>query len=310
MYVTNKIKSLNFDFIFVVSNKILNLNLIIKSYQFIKMYRIFFYCLFISLLSNAQNKRFVYEYSFAEDSTHIEIQAKEFLNLDIGKQGSQFYSSDIIEQDSLVKIKERPIGKYPYEGIKYLDVIIKNYPSFDINFYTSCRGYYKANLDKKLDWKILPEKDKILGYLVQKATTVLYNRKWTVWFTPDIPIQDGPYFFHGLPGLIIKAEDQNNSISFNLVGIKSFNHFDISEIPYYFKLDTVKITENDLKKLLRNYLDKPSPKLNNEYGDVKQVFYDGNGKEVSSAEFYRAAEQNNKNALKKRNNLLRWDITK
>lgn len=124
MHVTNKIKSLNFDFIFVVSNKILNLNLIIKSYQFIKMYRIFFYCLFISLLSNAQNKRFVYEYSFAEDSTHIEIQAKEFLNLDIGKQGSQFYSSDIIEQDSLVKIKERPIGKYPYEGIKYLDEVI------------------------------------------------------------------------------------------------------------------------------------------------------------------------------------------
>ncbi|KQM41807.1 GLPGLI family protein [Chryseobacterium sp. Leaf201] len=300
MHVTNKIKSLNFDFIFVVSNKILNLNLIIKSYQFIKMYRIFFYCLFISLLSNAQNKRFVYEYSFAEDSTHIEIQAKEFLNLDIGKQGSQFYSSDIIEQDSLVKIKERPIGKYPYQGIKYLDVIIKNYPSFDINFYTASGIYYNVNIIKKLDWKILPEKDTILGYSVQKATTILYKRKWTVWFTPDIPIQDGPYFFHGLPGLIIKAEDQNNSISFNLVGIKSFNHFDISETPYYFKLDTVKITENDLKKLLRNYLDKPSPKLNNEYGDVKQVFYDGNGKEVSSAEFYRITEQNNKKRFKEK----------
>jgi GLPGLI family protein len=274
------------------------------------MYKIIILFLCTSLIVNAQNKRFIYEYSFAEDSTHIEMQSKEFLNLDIGKQGSQFYASDVVEQDSLVKIKERPIGKYPYQGIKYLDVIIKNYPSFDMNFYTSCRGYYKVNLNKKLDWKILPEKDKILGYSVQKATTTLYNRKWTVWFTPDIPIQDGPYFFQGLPGLIIKAEDEKKGISFKLVEIKSLKHFEINEIPYFFRLDTIQVNENELKKVLKNYFDKPSPERRNENGDIKQTFYDGNGKEVSSAEFYRAAEQSNKNALKKRNNLLRWDIIK
>lgn len=274
------------------------------------MYKISFLLLFIIVISKAQNKRFVYEYNFAEDSTHTEIQTKEFLNLDIGKKGSKFYSSNIVEQDSLVKIKERPVGKYPYQGIKFLDVIIKNYPSFDINFYTSCQGYYKVNLNKKLDWKILPEKEKILGYSAQKATTVLYNRKWTVWFTTDIPVQDGPYFFQGLPGLIIKAEDEKKSVSFRLVEIKSLKHFEINEIPYFFKLDTIQINENELKKVLKNYFDKPSPQRNNGNEDNKQTFYDSNGKEISSSEFYRIVEQNNKNALKKTNNLLRWDIIK
>jgi hypothetical protein len=151
---------------------------------------------------------------------------------------------------------------------------------------------------------------KNLGYSAQKATTTLYKRKWTVWFTTDIPIQDGPYLFQGLPGLIIKAEDENKSVSFTLAGIKSFAHFNISDIPYYFRLDTVKINENDLKKVIKNFVDKPTPPRNNDYGDAKQVFYDGNGKEISSSEFNRTVEQNNKNALKKSNNLLRYDIIK
>ncbi|WP_343662324.1 GLPGLI family protein [Chryseobacterium mucoviscidosis] len=273
------------------------------------MSKIVFLLFFISVIFNAQNKRFVYEYSYAEDSTHLDIRKKEFLNLDVGKEGSKFYSSEILEQDSLVKIKERPIGKYPYEGIKYLDVITKSYPSFKMNFFTSCLGYYNVNLNKKLDWVILPEKEKILGYSVQKATTVLYNRKWTVWFTTDIPVQDGPYFFQGLPGLILKAEDDKKGISFNLIGIKSFKKFDINEIPYYFRLDTVKVNENDLRRVLKNYYDKPSPQRINEYGDVKQTFR-LDDREVSGAEFYREMEQRNKRALNKTNNLLRWDIIK
>lgn len=275
------------------------------------MYRISFLFLFVIMISNAQNKRFIYEYNFAQDSTNLENKTREFLNLDIGKDGSKFYSSEILEQDSLVKIKEKPKGKYPYQGIKYLDVTMKKYPNFDIDFYTACLIYYKVNFNKKLEWQISPEKETILGYSAQKATTTLYKRKWTVWFTTDIPVQDGPYFFHGLPGLIIKAEDQNKSISFNLIGIKSFNRFDINEIPYYFKLDTVKITENDLKKVIKNFVEKPSSQNNSNDGNSgKQTFFDTNGKEISSSEFYRIMEQNNKNALKKSNNLLRYDIIK
>lgn len=273
------------------------------------MYKFIIALLLCSQLSKGQDKRFIYEYNFAQDSTHLDIKEKEFLNLDIGKTGSKFYSSEIPEQDSLVKIKERPMGKYPYQGIKFLDVIIKKYPDFSIDFYTSCQKYFLVSLTKKLNWQISPEKDKFLGMSVQKATTVLYNRKWTVWFTPDIPIQDGPYFLQGLPGLIVKAEDEKKGISFTLVGIKSLSTFNIKDIPYFFRLDPIRINESALKKVLKNYYEKPTPAVTGNSED-EQRFYDDSGKEVSSAEFYRISEQSTKNALKKINNLLRWDIIK
>ena len=273
------------------------------------MYKIIIALLFISQLSKGQNKRFVYEYNFAQDSTHLEIKEKELLNLDIGKAGSIFYSSDVPEQDSLVKIKQRPMGKYPYQGIKFLDVIIKKYPDLGIDFYTNVQKYYMLSFAKKLDWQISTEKDKYLGMSIQKATTVLYNRKWTVWFTSEIPIQDGPYFLQGLPGLIVKAEDENKGISFTLVAIKSLSTFDIKNIPYYFRFNPIKINENTLKKVLKNYYEKPTPAITGNSED-EHHFYDDSGKEISSVEFNRTMEQNNKNALKKLNNLLRWDIIK
>lgn len=277
------------------------------------MYKlIFFFFIFFSSLMNAQNKRFVYEYVLAKDSTHLEIKEKEFLNLDIGQQGSKFYAAEVLKLDSLIKNKETLMGDFPYQNINFLDVVIKNYPGFDINFYTNCLIDYKVSLQKKLDWKIFPEKKNILGYSTQKATTTLYKRKWTVWFTTDIPVQDGPYLFQGLPGLIIKAEDDQRSISFNLIGIQSLHRFDLNEIPYYFKSDLLQISENDLKKAIKNFHDKPSVQMHDE-GDPRagkiQTFY-MEGKEVSSSEFYRIMEQMNKNALKKTNNLLRYDIIK
>jgi GLPGLI family protein len=70
---------------------------------------------------------------------------------------------------------------------------------------------YKIKEDKKLEWKILPDQQKIGEYKVQKATTSFGGRDWTAWFTTDIPIQDGPYVFYGLPGLIVKIEDATGS---------------------------------------------------------------------------------------------------
>lgn len=276
------------------------------------MFRLVFILLITAQLYKSQNKRFVYEYRFAEDSTHLDIQKKEFLNLDIYKNSSRFYSSEIPEQDSLARIKERPKDKFPYQGIKYLDVIIKNFPDFNMTFYTSCQNYYQVNMTKKLEWKILPEKEKILNFSVQKATTTLYSRKWTVWFTTDIPIQEGPYFLNGLPGLIVKAEDEKKGISFQLVEIKSLHNSDPKEIPYYFRHKLILVTENSFKTILKNYFENPFPQRNNDNSDsdLKQSFFDGNGQEISQSEFYRMVERNNKKALEKSNNLLRWDIIK
>lgn len=43
------------------------------------------------------------------------------------------------------------------------------------------------------------------------------GRIWEAWFSSSIPTQEGPYVFHGLPGLIISISDSNKDYNFNLV---------------------------------------------------------------------------------------------
>ncbi len=46
------------------------------------------------------------------------------------------------------------------------------------------------------------------------------GREWEAWFTQDIPVQEGPYIFNGLPGLIVEMKDTGNSYEFFFSGLK------------------------------------------------------------------------------------------
>ena len=75
-----------------------------------------------------------------------------------------------------------------------------------------------------MNWKILPETKKIGEYETQKATASFGGRERIAWFSKDIPFQDGPYKFHGLPGLIVKAEDSTGSHIMTLVANKKLTN--------------------------------------------------------------------------------------
>ena len=51
-----------------------------------------------------------------------------------------------------------------------------------------------------------------LGYNCKKATGKFRGRNYTVWFTTEIPIRFGPWKLHGLPGLVLKVQDDLNQI--------------------------------------------------------------------------------------------------
>jgi len=70
-------------------------------------------------------------------------------------------------------------------------------------------------------WEIRADTGSILGYKVQKATTRFRGRSWVAWFAPGMPISDGPYKFHGLPGLILKMYDTRNHFLFEALSIES-----------------------------------------------------------------------------------------
>lgn len=70
-------------------------------------------------------------------------------------------------------------------------------------------------------WEISDSSKTLLGYECVKATCDYRGRHWTVWFTPEIPIKDGPWKLSGLPGLILLAEDTSGQYSFIADGIQN-----------------------------------------------------------------------------------------
>ena len=73
--------------------------------------------------------------------------------------------------------------------------------------------YAKAEPLTKIDWKIQPQKKKLLEQDCQKATAYFRGREYTVWFASAIPINAGPWKLNGLPGIILAANDEKNEIA-------------------------------------------------------------------------------------------------
>ncbi|WP_291069194.1 MULTISPECIES: GLPGLI family protein [unclassified Empedobacter] len=73
--------------------------------------------------------------------------------------------------------------------------------------------FYKETLPK-LDWKLLNDTKQILNYTAKKATVNYGGRKWTAWYTDEIPMNAGPYKFYGLPGLILEIYDDKEHYHF------------------------------------------------------------------------------------------------
>ncbi|MDR0982104.1 MAG: GLPGLI family protein [Culturomica sp.] len=91
--------------------------------------------------------------------------------------------------------------------------IVFDMQSMQINYFS-----YTEILEKP-KWEISTDTDTVAGYRCQKATTNYGGRDWTVWFTNEIPVSEGPWKLRGLPGLILKAETADGEISLTATSI-------------------------------------------------------------------------------------------
>lgn len=143
------------------------------------------------------------KYSFIKNGLSI----KDY-NLDIQKDHSLFYDSEYCLDNINIK-SQLIILKDNSSEIKVLD------KAGDVSVST--------RKQIQLNWSIINETKIIENYTCQKAKVIYGNQKWIVWFTNDLPFQDGPFVFKGLPGLILMAESEK--YKFELLEInKSLNH--------------------------------------------------------------------------------------
>lgn len=304
------------------------------------MKKIFILFIFAASFLQAQNHRFIYEYKFVSDSTQKDNTTSEMMFLDITKNGSKYYSREVYVQDSITKadiekqlkagisninIKRNDKGKVRYKVTKDYS---KNKTFFNTKIGTDS---YKVLEDRTLDWKVLPEKQKIGSWEAQKATTEFAGRKWTAWFAEELPFNDGPYKFKGLPGLIVKISDDTNSHSMELRGTAKFNTIEeenaaqntatgngmvtrtiiVGEVFGNAK-DEIEINREKYKKLFWEDREDPTKSLKMMQGREGLVmkFKDQNGNEMSMADMIKRREEMQKEANKRNNNLLEIDLLK
>lgn len=203
---------------------------------------LFAFTAFFALNAQETANRFFYELTFKpkKDSAKLE---KVMTVLDVVKDKSIYRDYTLLAQDSILKIQVEAMQKAgTFKDIsksvtmpKFSEKIYKFYPGMKVQYIDRvANGFTPMNIgyneDVKFNWKIDNQKEKIGAYNTQKATTEYGGRKWTAWFTTDIPLQDGPYKFHGLPGLIVKVTDDGKNYSWELKGNKKVADF--KEITY------------------------------------------------------------------------------
>ncbi len=141
--------------------------------------------------------------------------------LEVGKQISRYHSKYLISYDSIytTALKRGAQGVPSANGNLYPFEVYKNHSEKTIQVFYRARMKgifsYEETLNEMI-WVPVDEQQTIAGYSCKNATCTYRGRKWTAWYTMEIPYSEGPWKFCGLPGLILKVEDSKKRVRFPL----------------------------------------------------------------------------------------------
>ena len=189
-------------------------------------------------------------YHFTQQVKNRETQELVFLTdtmaLDFGRNFSVYYDWNKVKRDSVQRGKVR--------ALEITTIRQKTNPDFDMVEYQEAQGIYFVNSYKgenaelfknrlknevisvditdlesfkcieplnPQSWQFTSDTLTILGYLCQKATATFRGREYEAWFSPEIPIKEGPWKLYGLPGLILKAATADGLFAFEAIGLEN-----------------------------------------------------------------------------------------
>jgi len=182
------------------------------------------------------NFRASYLFSYKTSTEQIEFAGTDLMLLDIGENVSRFYSRMQQRRDSVETAGIRQ-GLNPHEVVANMrnyargitTVIYTKNNNFHVTDNFVIDLLYTESCMRPV-WRIGTETKEIAGFVAQRATAHYLGRNWIVYFTPEIPINSGPWKLWGLPGLILEAVDEDNLFSFQLNGFEVIHR----DIPIVF----------------------------------------------------------------------------
>lgn len=208
---------------------------------------------------------------------------------------SKFYSPITEYIDSL---NSTPEGTAQWQEMirgAYLSGNLDKIPRKDGGYYVvksisdnTLRYYDSAGIDKYVyeetpeewTWEISDSTKSILGYECVKATTDFHGRKWIAWFSPEIPVSNGPWKLGGLPGVILEASTDDDKYSFVATGIQQTTK---AIVPVYLADEYEKTDRKSFLKAKRAFLDNPLGSLNARMGGDIIIISGNSGEPIFSS---------------------------
>ncbi|TDE03688.1 GLPGLI family protein [Flavobacterium sandaracinum] len=147
-------------------------------------------------LSDKALKPMIFSYLYSENKSIQNLISNEKSSIDttyIEKYGIKHQTTSSISRPS-------SFNRFKDFNLKKLKIVFTQ-DNKDINIKESLPVF---------KWKLISESQTINGYVCKKATTINTtfnsNQSIVAWYTEDIPINDGPMHYSGLPGFIIQVE--------------------------------------------------------------------------------------------------------
>ena len=120
--------------------------------------------------------------------------------------------------------KSMPFSAYPFtdndskadvaagfqEALMHMPTVWTGYPNGQttVREFIFPHEYEGYEPTPEIVWTLSDDTLTVSGYLCQQATATHRGVEWHVWYTDEIPSSAGPWRLRGLPGLIVKAENE------------------------------------------------------------------------------------------------------
>jgi len=219
--------------LFSTLNTFSQLNLIIPNYVSLDKFRV---------LDSAYLKC-TYRLTHVHDTLNADkTREKDMQTLLIGNKMSKYFSQYMVDYclyvGDLFKKRDKSVQKtsngaqpiiHNQENGTLGYEIFKSYPDTKMTVtdlasqtgpaYIGSNYQYQEEIPN-LKWEMKNDTSTVLSYLCQKAITTFRGRTYEAWYTTEIPINNGPWKFGGLPGLILKVSDRKQYFLFECIGIE------------------------------------------------------------------------------------------
>lgn len=223
--------------------------------------------LFILFSVDAQT--YIYDLRFKADTLTNDYRNAQYMLL-VDEKETKFFDYAFYKQDSINRNNHNKV-RTSINSQANLECKRSRNSSISKNYIVIGSDYFVFKTEDNLNWNLKNEVRKVNEYKIQKAELKYGGRNWIAWFSPDIPVSEGPYKFRGLPGLIIEIYDDKNNYHFNLLEVKK-NTFKIETNSFlensYFRIPT-EVTYKEIKNTLIKQYEDP-------YYSVKQQMMKNN----------------------------------